>query len=73
MYTIKTLNAISPVGLAKLPANQFEIDNEAAAPQGILVRSADMHDAPLPDTCLDYVACLLRCCHSNNHYYTSSE
>ena len=52
MYTIKTLNAISPVGLAKLPANQFEIDNEAAAPQGILVRSADMHDAPLPDSLL---------------------
>ena len=48
MYTIKTLNAISPVGLAKLPANQFEIDNEAAAPQGILVRSADMHDAHRP-------------------------
>ena len=39
MYTIKTLNAISPVGLAKLPANQFEIDNEAAAPQGILAVS----------------------------------
>ena len=52
MYTIKTLNAISPVGLAKLPANQFEIDNEAAAPQGILVRSADMHDTPLPDSLL---------------------
>ena len=40
------------VGLAKLPANQFEIDNEAAAPQGILVRSADMHDTPLPDSLL---------------------
>ena len=52
MYTIKTLNAISPVGLAKLPANQFEIDNEAAAPHGILVRSADMHDALLPDSLL---------------------
>ena len=52
MYTIKTLNAISPVGLAKLPANQFEIDNEAAAPQGILVRSADMHDTPLPESLL---------------------
>ena len=52
MYTIKTLNAISPVGLAKLPANQFEIDNEAAAPQGILVRSADMHEMPLPDSLL---------------------
>ena len=52
MYTIKTLNAISPVGLAKLPANQFEIDNEAAEPQGILVRSADMHETPLPDSLL---------------------
>ena len=52
MYTIKTLNAISPVGLAKLPANQFEIDNEAAAPQGILVRSADVHEMPLPDSLL---------------------
>ena len=48
MYTIKTLNAISPAGLAKLPVNQFEVDNETTAPQGILVRSADMHDIPLP-------------------------
>lgn len=52
MYLIKTLNAISPVGLAKLPANQFEIDNSTAAPQGILVRSADMHEAPLPESLL---------------------
>ena len=52
MYTIKTLNAISPVGLAKLPASQFEIDNEAAAPHGILVRSADMHGTPLPESLL---------------------
>lgn len=34
MYTIKTMNAISPVGLAKLPANQFEINNEANDAQG---------------------------------------
>lgn len=47
MYTIKTMNAISPVGLVKLPAGMFEIDNDAAEPQGILVRSADMHEAPL--------------------------
>ena len=52
MYTIKTLNAISPAGLAKLPVNQFEVDNETTAPQGILVRSADMHDMPLPDSLL---------------------
>ena len=37
MYTIKTMNAISPVGLAKLPANQFEINNEANDAQGILL------------------------------------
>ena len=52
MYTIKTLNAISPVGLAKLPASQFEIHNNVDDPHGILVRSADMHDMPLPDTLL---------------------
>ena len=52
MYIVKTLNAISPAGLAKLPANQFEIDNEAAAPHGILVRSADMHAATLPESLL---------------------
>lgn len=52
MYVIKTLNAIAPAGLARLPASQFEIDNETSAPHGILVRSADLHDAPLPDSLL---------------------
>ena len=52
MYTVKTLNAISPAGLAKLPASQFEIDNSSAAPHGILVRSADMHAMALPDSLL---------------------
>ena len=32
MYTIKTLNAISPVGLAKLPKNQFDVSVDADAP-----------------------------------------
>ena len=52
MYTIKTLNAISPVGLAKQPPHLFEVDSDAAEPQGILVRSADLHDMPLPDSLL---------------------
>ena len=52
MYTIKTMNAISPIGLAKLPANQFEINNEADDAQGILVRSADLHDIALPKSLL---------------------
>ena len=42
MYTIKTLNSISPVGLAKLSPNLFEVLVDCDAPDGILVRSADM-------------------------------
>ena len=42
MFTIQTLNAISPVGLAKLPKNLFEVSVNADAPDGILVRSADL-------------------------------
>ena len=42
MYTIKTMNAISPVGLAKLQKNFFEVDVDSDAPDGILVRSADL-------------------------------
>lgn len=45
MYTIKTLNAISPVGLAKLPKNQFQVFVDTDTPDGILVRSADMLNA----------------------------
>ena len=52
MFTIKTLNAISPVGLAKLNNKQFDVAVDTDAPDGILVRSADMHDAPLPDSLL---------------------
>ncbi|MBQ7859851.1 MAG: phosphoglycerate dehydrogenase [Faecalibacterium sp.] len=42
MFTIKTLNAISPEGIAKLPKNQFEVGVNTEDPDGILVRSADM-------------------------------
>ena len=36
MYTIKTLNAISPVGLAKLNNKQFDVAVDTDAPDGIL-------------------------------------
>ena len=52
MYTIKTLNAISPLGLAKLPKAQFNVDNETDTPDGILVRSADMNSMEFPDSLL---------------------
>ena len=52
MYTIKTLNAISPVGLAKLNKNLFDVSVDTDAPDGILVRSADLHDVALPKSLL---------------------
>ena len=52
MFTIQTLNAISPVGLAKLPKNLFEVAVETDAPDGILVRSADLLNADFQDNLL---------------------
>ena len=52
MFTIKTLNAISPVGLAKLNKNLFDVSVDADAPDGILVRSADLLNTIFNDNLL---------------------
>ena len=52
MYTIKTLNQISQAGLSKLPETEFHIDPEAARPEGIILRSFDMHSMELNDNLL---------------------
>ena len=49
MFTIKTLNAISPVGLAKLNKNFFDVSVDTDAPDGILVRSADLLNTTFND------------------------
>ena len=49
MFTIKTLNAISPVGLAKLNNKQFDVAVDTDAPDGILVRSADLLNTTFND------------------------
>ena len=51
MYTIKLLNRIAQVGLNRLP-DGFTVDSEAANPDGILVRSAAMHDMVFGDRLL---------------------
>ncbi len=50
MYKILTLNHISLAGLDRLPRDQYEIASEITHPDAILVRSAKMHDMPIPDT-----------------------
>ena len=44
MYRIKTLNKISNIGLAQLDKGRFVVEEDCANPDGILVRSAKMHD-----------------------------
>ncbi|MBR2831826.1 MAG: 3-phosphoglycerate dehydrogenase [Oscillospiraceae bacterium] len=44
MYTVKTLNKISPTGLNVLDPEKYTVDDNAPNPDAILVRSAKMHD-----------------------------
>ena len=50
MYRIKTLNKISPVGLNRLDPSRFQVGSDLANEDGILVRSAPMHDYVFPDS-----------------------
>ena len=48
MFRIKTLNKIAGIGLAQLDKSRFTVDDASASPDGILVRSAKMHDYEFP-------------------------
>jgi D-3-phosphoglycerate dehydrogenase len=51
-YRILKLNSISVRGLEKLPRERYEVASELNNPHGVLVRSADMHKLPIPDSLL---------------------
>lgn len=51
-HAIKTYNAISPIGLGRLPRDQYEVSGEVTEPVGILVRSANLHAEPIEDSVL---------------------
>ena len=44
MFNIKTINNISPAGLERLRDRGCNVGEDIAAPDGIIVRSADMHE-----------------------------
>jgi D-3-phosphoglycerate dehydrogenase len=48
VYKILTLNNISADGLARLPADTFQVGGDVKDPDGILLRSFKMHDMALP-------------------------
>ena len=51
-YRILKLNSISVHGLDKLPRDRYEVAAELSNPHAVLVRSADMHKFPVPDSLL---------------------
>ncbi|HEY4341033.1 MAG TPA: phosphoglycerate dehydrogenase [Steroidobacteraceae bacterium] len=51
-YRILSLNNISPLGLERLPAARFAVAADLDQPDGILVRSADMHKMTIPASVL---------------------
>ena len=52
MYSVLTLNKISPKGLAKLDSAKFVCSDSAENPDAIIVRSASMHEMELPSNLL---------------------
>ncbi|MCI8537461.1 MAG: phosphoglycerate dehydrogenase [Oscillospiraceae bacterium] len=50
MFRVKTMNKISPVGLAVLDTGHFQVSDDVEQPNGILVRSASLHDMDFPDS-----------------------
>ena len=52
MYKIKTLNKISSAGLSLLPKENYSISDNEEAPDGIILRSFDMHTMELPESLL---------------------
>jgi D-3-phosphoglycerate dehydrogenase len=48
MFKIQMLNKIAAIGLDELPRDTFEVGTEVPSPDGILVRSADLHALELP-------------------------
>jgi len=45
---VRVLNQISAQGLKRLPPERYEVGKDLAEPDAILLRSADLHQTPLP-------------------------
>ena len=52
MLRIRTMNKISPMGLELFPRDKYEVASEIPNPDAILIRSADLQPADIPDSVL---------------------
>ncbi len=48
MYKIQTLNTIDILGLKQFPQQLYEVASQVADPDALLVRSASLHEKPMP-------------------------
>ncbi len=51
-FQVLVLNQISPNGLKRLPAERYAVGKDVAAPDAVLLRSADMHGVDIPKSVL---------------------
>lgn len=51
-FKILTLNNIAARGLERLPLDRYEVGSEFSTPDGIILRSTNIHDMTIPDTLL---------------------
>lgn len=56
MFNVLTLNSISEIGLNKLEPEKFAVCSGIQNPDGIILRSFEMHDMDIPET----LACVAR-------------
>ena len=50
MYKVLTLNNIAVEGLRRLPRERYEVATELTAPDGVILRSFNMHEMDIPDS-----------------------
>jgi D-3-phosphoglycerate dehydrogenase len=51
-FKIQTLNSIAVEGLRRLPQPAYEVASDIGAPDALVVRSAKLHDVPIPPSVL---------------------
>ena len=51
-FRVQTLNAISGAGLSRFPDDLYDVGDSLSDPDAILLRSARLHDVPIPDSVL---------------------
>ena len=51
-FRVQTFNAISGAGLSRFPDDLYDVGASLADPDALLVRSAKLHDTPIPDSVL---------------------